>query len=72
MLAIASGPSESRWVFAISGLGGAVVPWMTGQVASVSGSLRTGLAVPLVAGVVMLLFSLCLPKPKKVSMVFST
>jgi MFS transporter, FHS family, glucose/mannose:H+ symporter len=55
VLAIASGPSESRWVFAISGLGGAVVPWMTGQVASLSGSLRTGLAVPLVAGVVMLL-----------------
>jgi MFS transporter, FHS family, glucose/mannose:H+ symporter len=54
VLAIASGPSESRWVFAISGLGGAVVPWMTGQVASFSGSLRTGLAVPLVAGVVML------------------
>lgn len=54
VLAIASGPSESRWVFAISGLGGAVVPWITGQVASFSGSLRTGLAVPLVAGVVML------------------
>jgi FHS family glucose/mannose:H+ symporter-like MFS transporter len=55
VLAIARGPSESRWVFAISGLGGAVVPWMTGQVASLSGSLRTGLAVPLVAGCVMLL-----------------
>jgi fucose permease len=54
VLAIASGPSESRWVFAISGLGGAVVPWMTGHVASLSGSLRTGLAVPLVAACVML------------------
>jgi FHS family glucose/mannose:H+ symporter-like MFS transporter len=58
VLAIASGPSESRWVFAISGLGGAVVPWMTGQVASLSGSLRTGLAVPLVAGCVMLLLQI--------------
>ncbi|HYK36402.1 MFS transporter [Alloacidobacterium sp.] len=55
VLAIASGPSESRWVFAISGMGGAVLPWMTGQLASMSGSLRTGLAVPLVAGCVMLL-----------------
>lgn len=55
VLAIASGPSESRWVFAFSGLGGAVVPWMTGQVAWLSGSLRTGLAVPLAAGCVMLL-----------------
>jgi fucose permease len=58
VLAIASGPSESRWVFAISGLGGAVVPWMTGHVASLSGSLRTGLAVPLVAGCVMLVLQL--------------
>jgi MFS transporter, FHS family, glucose/mannose:H+ symporter len=55
VMAIASGPSESRWVFAVSGLGGAVVPWMTGHVASLSGSLRTGLAVPLLAGFVMLL-----------------
>jgi fucose permease len=58
VLAIASGPSESRWVFAVSGLGGAVLPWITGQVATVFGSLRTGLAVPLVAGVVMLLLQL--------------
>ena len=58
VLAIASGPSESRWVFAISGLGGAVVPWITGQVASARGSLRVGLAVPLVAGCVMLLLQL--------------
>lgn len=58
VLAIASGPSESRWVFAISGMGGAVLPWMTGQVASVSGSIRTGLAVPLLAGCVMLLLHL--------------
>jgi MFS transporter, FHS family, glucose/mannose:H+ symporter len=55
VMAIASGPSESRWVFAVSGLGGAVVPWMTGHVASLTGSLRTGLAVPLLAGFVMLL-----------------
>lgn len=58
VLAIASGPSESRWVFAISGLGGAVVPWITGQVASARGSLRVGLTVPLVAGCVMLLLQL--------------
>lgn len=58
VLAIASGPSESRWVFAISGMGGAVLPWMTGQVASMSGSLRTGLAVPLIAGCVMLLLQI--------------
>ncbi len=58
VLAIASGPSESRWVFAFSGMGGAVLPWITGQVATLADSLRTGLAVPLIAGVVMLLLQL--------------
>jgi fucose permease len=58
VLAIASGPSESRWVFAISGLGGAVLPWITGQIATLCGSLRVGLLVPLVAGCVMLLLQL--------------
>ena len=54
VLAIARGPSESRWVFAISGLGGAVLPWITGQIATLRGSLRVGLVVPLVASCIML------------------
>jgi fucose permease len=53
VLAITSRPSESRWIFAISGLGGAVLPWMTGQLATARGSLRTGLIVPLLASCVM-------------------
>jgi fucose permease len=53
VLAITSRPSESRWIFAISGLGGAVLPWMTGQLATARGSLRTGLVVPLLASCVM-------------------
>jgi FHS family glucose/mannose:H+ symporter-like MFS transporter len=54
VLAITSRPSESRWVFAISGLGGAVLPWMTGQLATARGSLRTGLMVPLLGSCLML------------------
>jgi MFS transporter, FHS family, glucose/mannose:H+ symporter len=53
VLAITSRPSESRWIFAISGLGGAVLPWITGQLATARGSLRTGLVVPLLASCVM-------------------
>jgi fucose permease len=53
VLAITSRPSESRWIFAISGLGGAVLPWITGQLATAQGSLRTGLVVPLLASCVM-------------------
>jgi fucose permease len=58
VLAITSRPSESKWVFAISGLGGAALPWMTGQIATLRGSLRTGLAVPLVAACIMLVLQL--------------
>lgn len=58
VLSIASRPSESRWVFATSGLGGAVFPWITGQIASDRGSLRTGLVVPLIVSCVMLLLHL--------------
>lgn len=58
VLAITSRPSESRWVFAISGLGGAVLPWMTGQFAAIGGSLRIGLIVPLLASCLMLFLHL--------------
>jgi FHS family glucose/mannose:H+ symporter-like MFS transporter len=54
VLAITSRSSESRWVFAISGLGGAVLSWMTGQLATARGSLRTGLIVPLLGSCIML------------------
>ena len=39
----------SKWIFAISGLGGAVLPWMTGELSAHSGSLRVGLLVPVFA-----------------------
>jgi len=37
---------DSKWIFAISGLGGAVLPWITGELSAHSGSLRIGLLVP--------------------------
>lgn len=58
VLAVTDRPAESRWVFAVSGLGGSVLPWMTGQIAAASGSLRTGLMVPLMAACLMLLLHL--------------
>jgi MFS transporter, FHS family, glucose/mannose:H+ symporter len=58
VLSITSRPSESKWVFAVSGLGGSVLPWMTGQVATFGGSLRTGLMVPLIASGFMLFLHL--------------
>jgi fucose permease len=37
--------SDSRFVLALSGFGGAVLPWVVGQVSARAGSLRMGLAV---------------------------
>ena len=45
-------------VFAICGLGGAALPWMTGAVSSYRHSLQWGLSIPLVAALFMLGLSL--------------
>jgi fucose permease len=36
--------SDTRWILAISGFGGSVLPWVTGWISTRSGSLRLGLA----------------------------
>ena len=48
-LALARDATQARWMFAVAGLGSAILPWVTGQIAARSGSLHTGLLVPLVA-----------------------
>jgi MFS transporter, FHS family, glucose/mannose:H+ symporter len=54
-----SGTSRhTGWVFAVSGSGGAVLPWFTGLISTQTGSLRVGFAVPLAALAVILLFVL--------------
>jgi fucose permease len=45
---------NAGWVFAIAGLGGAVLSWLTGMVSFGTGSLRTGLLVPGAAALLML------------------
>lgn len=41
-------------MFAMTGLGGAVMPWLVGVISTQSGSLRAGLVAPLLAAVVLL------------------
>jgi fucose permease len=48
-MSLARNPAQTRWMFAIAGLGSAILPWATGQLAARTGSLHTGLLVPLVA-----------------------
>jgi MFS transporter, FHS family, glucose/mannose:H+ symporter len=41
-------------MFALAGLGGAIVPWLVGLMSTAYGSLQAALAIPLLAGVVLL------------------
>jgi len=54
-MALTSDPAQTRWMFAVAGLGSATLPWATGQLAARTGSLHTGLLVPLFALGIMLL-----------------
>ena len=53
---------KAKWIFSISGLGGAVLPWMTGKLSAQSGSLRIGLMVPVVALAAMIILNQLEPK----------
>ena len=48
------GSRNAGWVFAVAGLGGAVLSWLTGTISSSTGSLRIGLMVPGAAALLML------------------
>jgi fucose permease len=43
-----------RWVLSVSGFGGSVLPWATGQISSSANSLRLGLCTVPAALVVMI------------------
>jgi len=49
---------SSGWVFSSAGLGGALVPWLTGQVSTRFGSLRVGFILPASAAVLIVALSL--------------
>jgi MFS transporter, FHS family, glucose/mannose:H+ symporter len=53
-LAEIGGSRNAGWVFAVAGLGGAVLSWLTGIVSTATGSLRIGLLVPGAAALLML------------------
>jgi len=47
VMALANDSPNTKWVFATSGFGGALLPWMTGKLSTHHGSLRVGLVIPL-------------------------
>jgi hypothetical protein len=53
-MALTPDPAQTRWMFAVAGVGSATLPWATGQLSARAGSLHTGLLVPLFALAIML------------------
>jgi fucose permease len=49
VLYVTNDSPKAKWVFAISGSGGALFPLMTGQISAYTGSLRAGMVVPVLA-----------------------
>jgi MFS transporter, FHS family, glucose/mannose:H+ symporter len=46
--------SARGWIFAVAGMGAAIVPWLTGLLSAHFGSLRYGLIVPCAASLLMI------------------
>jgi len=58
--------SDSRWVLALCGFGGSVVPWLAGSLSAYTGSLRLGLVV-IPAGLLLILGGLPLIQERRVA-----
>jgi FHS family glucose/mannose:H+ symporter-like MFS transporter len=56
-LAAMNDAPKAKWVFAFSGMGAAIFPWLTGTLSAREGSLRIGLLVPVLALVGMMLLN---------------
>ena len=59
VLALTHESPQTKWLFSVAGMGGSVLPWLTGRLSTHTGSLRDGLLVPVFAlGMMILCFLL--------------
>ena len=49
VLALTHESPQTKWLFSVAGMGGSVLPWLTGRLSTHTGSLRDGLLVPVFA-----------------------
>ena len=49
VLALTHESPQTKWLFSVAGMGGSVLPWLTGRLSTNTGSLRDGLLVPVFA-----------------------
>lgn len=57
-----SGRRAGGWVFALGGMGGAALPWLSGRVANLRGSIHAGYSVPVLATLFFLAILLSFPR----------
>ncbi|MES2221265.1 MAG: hypothetical protein V4587_09900 [Acidobacteriota bacterium] len=59
VLALTHESPQAKWLFCVAGMGGSVLPWLTGRLSTHTGSLRDGLLVPVFAvGIMIVCFLL--------------
>ena len=59
VLALTHESPQTKWLFCVAGMGGSVLPWLTGRLSTQTGSLRDGLLVPVAAlGIMIVCFLL--------------
>ena len=54
VLALTHESPQTKWLFSVAGMGGSVLPWLTGRLSTHTGSLRDGLLVPVFALLIMI------------------
>ena len=49
VLVLTNESPQTKWLFCVAGMGGSLLPWLTGRLSTHTGSLRDGLLVPVFA-----------------------
>ncbi|MHB1936293.1 MAG: MFS transporter [Acidobacteriaceae bacterium] len=66
VLVLTNQSPQTKWLFSFAGMGGSVLPWMTGRLSTYTGSLRDGLLVPVFALGAMIVCLLLIARQSKV------
>ncbi len=71
VLALTHESLQTKWLFSVAGMGGSVLPWLTGRLSTHTGSLRDGLLVPVFALGVMIVCFLSIVRRAQSSAAFA-
>ena len=57
-------PGGSGWIFAFGAIGGALLPWLTGQLSGITGRIQIAFLVPLVSLVLVAVLGVLTAQPQ--------